>query len=153
MEMKDQISALMDDELALESSEQVFAAAKADGELNKCWATYHLIGDAMRGNPVFKPDFEQRLMQKLESEPTVLAPRIKKSFIKTPAVWSIAASIAAVMFVGWMVLQQQVQNGNDITPMEIAQNLPSEYLMAHQALAPTNSAYYIQPAGYSESGN
>ena len=124
--MKDQISALMDDELALDSSEQVFAAAKTDGELSKCWATYHLIGDAMRGNPVFKPDFEQRLMQKLESEPTVLAPRIKKSFIKTPAVWSIAASIAAVMFVGWMVLQQQVQNGNDITPMEIAQNLPSE---------------------------
>ncbi|MEO8418589.1 MAG: sigma-E factor negative regulatory protein [Methylophilaceae bacterium] len=151
--MKDQISALMDDELALESSEYVFTAAKADGELSECWATYHLIGDAMRGNPVFKLDFKQRLMQELESEPTVLAPRTKKPFIKTPALWSIAASVAAVLFVSWMVLQQQVETGNDIAPVEIAQNLPSEYLLAHQALAPTNSAYYIQPVGYSESGN
>ncbi len=151
--MKDQISALMDDELALEGSEHVFIAAKADDKLSECWATYHLIGDAMRGNPVLKLDFKRRLMQELESEPTVLAPPIKKPFIKTPALWSIAASVTAVMFVGWMVLQQQVQNGNDIAPVEIAQNLPSEYLLAHQALAPTNSAYYIQPVGYSESGN
>ena len=152
--MKDQISALMDDELALESSEHVFTAVKTDSELSECWATYHMIGDMMRGNVMFKPDFKQRLMQKLDAEPAVLAPRSKKKpLIKTPVVWSVAASVAAVMFVGWMVLQQQVQNGTDATPVEIAQNIPSEYLLAHQALAPSSSAYYIQPAAYSESGD
>ena len=40
-----------------------------------CWSTYHLIGDVMRGNALLKPDFNERLMQKLESEPVVLAPR------------------------------------------------------------------------------
>ena len=150
--MKDQISALMDDEQTAHSSEHVFTAVKAGGEASECWATYHLIGDAMRGHPVFKADFQQRLMQKLADEPTVLAPHPSKKFIKTPVLWSAAASVAAVMFVGWMMLQQQAQNGN-MAPMEIAQNLPSEYLVAHQALSPSSSAYYIQPAAYSESGH
>ena len=150
--MKDQISALMDDELIPHSAEHVFIAVKAGGEASECWATYHLIGDAMRGNPIYQSDFQQRLMQKLADEPTILAPRSKKAFSKKPVLWSAVASVAAVMFVGWMVLQQQVQGGSDIVPMEIAQNLPSEYLLAHQALSPSSSAYYIQPASYAESG-
>lgn len=150
--MKDQISALMDDELALESSEHLLVAAKADSEVSKCWATYHLIGDVMRGNLVFKPDFQQRLMQKLDMEPVALVPRTRKSWIKTSAAWSVAASVAAVMFVGWVVMQQQGKSSTENTPVEIAQNLPSEYLLAHQAMAPSSTAYYIQPAAYSENG-
>ncbi len=152
--MKDQISALMDDELAVDTAEHLITSVKAGGESAECWATYHLIGDAMRGNPIFKADFHLRLMRTLEAEPTVLTPRdnTKKSFVKTPILWSVAASVAAVAFVGWMVLQQQVQNGADATPIEIAQNLPSEYLLAHQASAPSSAAYYIQPATYTGSG-
>ena len=152
--MKDQISALMDDELALDAVEHLITSVKTGGECAECWATYHLIGDAMRGSPIFKADFHLRLMQSLEAEPTVLAPvgMAKKSLLKTPMAWSVAASVAAVAFVGWVVLQQQVQNGADTTPIEIAQNLPSEYLLAHQAFAPSSAAYFIQPATYTESG-
>ena len=159
--MKDKISALMDDELVAEHSGHLLTAVKAGGEASECWTTYHLIGDVMRGHPLFKPDFQQKLMQKLESEPTVLAPRGKKTFVKSSATWSVAASVAAVMFVGWMVLQQQVHSRHDAAPIsmakvdtapiEVAQNVPSEYLLAHQALASNSAAYYIQPAAYSES--
>jgi len=94
-------------------------------------------------------------MSRIKDEVSILAPSlssgVKKRFIKTPAIWSMAASVAAVMFVGWMVMQQQAQQGSDVVPLEIAQNLPSEYLLAHQASAPSSAAYYIQPAGYSES--
>jgi sigma-E factor negative regulatory protein RseA len=150
--MKDQISALMDDDLAVDTADHLITSVKAGGESAECWATYHLIGDVMRGNPIFKVDFHSRLMQTLEAEPTVLAPRgnARKFFARTPIMWSVAASVAAVAFVGWMVLQQQVQNGADATPIEIAQNLPSEYLLAHQASAPSSAAYYIQPATYTE---
>ena len=151
--MKDQISALMDGELALNSSEHIFTAIKAGGEMATGWSTYHLIGDVMRGNALFKPHFNERLMQKLEAEPVVLAPRSKKTFIKSPALWSAAASVSAVMFVGWMVVQQQGQAGVEVNPQEIAQNLPSEYLLAHQASAASSAAYYIQPAAYAGSGN
>ena len=57
------------------------------------------------------------------------------------------------MFVGWMVVQQQGQAGVEVNPQEIAQNLPSEYLLAHQASAASSAAYYIQPAAYAGSGN
>ena len=152
--MKDQISALMDDELAADAADHLITSVKTGGECAECWATYHLIGDAMRGNPIFKADFHLRIMQTLEAEPTVLAPKVitRKSLVKAPMVWSVAASVAAVAFVGWVVLQQQVQNGADATPIEIAQNLPSEYLLAHQASAPSSAAYFIQPATYAESG-
>lgn len=148
--MKDQISALMDDELALDSSEHLFTAVKVGGELGECWATYHLIGDVMRGNSVFKADFQQRLMHKLDMEPVAFAPRTRRSWIKTSVALSAAASVAAVMFVGWVVLQQQGKGSTGNPPVEIAQNLPSEYLLAHQAMAPSSTAYYIQPAAYSE---
>jgi len=152
--MKDQISALMDDELAPDATEHLITSVKAGGESAECWAIYHLIGDTMRGSPIFKADFHLRLMRAIEAEPTVLAPReiARKSLVRTPMIWPVAASVAAVAFVGWMVLQQQMQNGADTTPIEIAQNLPSEYLLAHQESAPSGAAYYIQPAIYAENG-
>lgn len=155
--MKDQISALVDDEISLHDAEYLYTALKAGGESRECWMTYHLIGDAMRESPIFKQDLRSRIMQQLDSEPAVLAPkntistsvRVAK---KSPVLWSIAASVAAVMFVGMIVLQQQQpQQAEDIMPMEIAQNLPAEYLQAHQSLAPSSAAYYIQSAAFSES--
>jgi len=155
--MKDQISALIDGELPIESADHLFMAFKAKNEILESWATYHLIGDVMRGNVVFKPGFNERFMQKLELEPSVLAPRphasAKKSLARTSTAWSIAASVAAVMFVGWVVLRQQVHNSTEAAPVQIAQNVASEYLLAHQSMAPSSTAYYIQPASYSESGN
>jgi|SRR5690606_26130211 len=146
--MKEQISALMDDELDTDSLDHLFKAVKSDNELGACWADYHLIGDAMRGNMMIKSDFTRRLMQKLEAEPAVLAPRSMK-IERKPVMWSIAASVAAVLFVGWVVLQQQLPGQADVPVVEIAQNIPSEYLHAHQAVAPSSSSYFIQPAAYS----
>jgi sigma-E factor negative regulatory protein RseA len=153
--MKDQISALMDDEVTLHEAEYLYTALKAEGESRECWMTYHLIGDAMRGSPIFKQDLRQRIMQELDDAPVVLAPQAAQrpeahKERKTPVLWSVAASVAAVMFVGLIVLQQQSQQAEDIMPMGIAQNLPAEYLQAHQSVAPSSAAYYIQSASYSE---
>lgn len=159
--MKDQISALMDDELDPEASEHLFEALTKDSEYYACWSTYHLIGDSLRGTPQFSPDFHQRLMQRIAAEPTVLAPR-RKITVKRTHLMSVAASVAAVMFVGWMVLQQQTQQpAQDLNPASVAQNsVPPEsfnsYLLAHQDLAPDNgmqTAYYVRPVTYAEHGN
>jgi sigma-E factor negative regulatory protein RseA len=69
---------------------------------------------------------------------------------KIAAGWSIAASFAAVMVVGWMVMQQQTQSGDELAPVEVAQSIPAEYLTAHQASAPSASSYYIQSVSYAE---
>jgi sigma-E factor negative regulatory protein RseA len=162
--MSEQISALMDDEIAVEDAEHLITSIHSSRQASQTWHQYHLIGDAMRGDVALGASFKQKLMQKIEQEPTVLAPYASKvtSNAKTemlkdklPASWSIAASFAAVMVVGWMALQQQSQP-NPVAPVEVAkvtttsESIPNEYLMAHQSLAPSTSSYYIQSVNYSE---
>lgn len=124
-----------------------------------------MIGDAMRSEIVFSADFKQNLMHKLDLEPTVLAPKsaqvasnkVNEFKDKLPVKWTIAASFAAVMLVGWMALQQQIESG--VAPgatVEMAnaelteQTIPTEYLTAHQSSAPSASSYYIQSVNYAE---
>jgi sigma-E factor negative regulatory protein RseA len=178
--MTEQISALADDEIALDDAEHLMASMQPNSHAAELWSHYHLIGDVMRGTDTLSPNFKQNLMSKIELEPTVLSPnaaltnsekitqQTTESHFKLPATWSIAASFAAVMMVGWMVLQTQVSN--NFTPVEIAQVAPApvkpvlmasneqaveqavpvEYLTVHQAYAPTASSYYIQAASYTK---
>lgn len=164
--MKEQISALIDEELSLGEAEHLYTAMKSGGEAADCWQTYHLIGDVMRGTPTFKANFRSNLMAQLDSEPVVLAPHTRKR-PEIKAVWSVAASVSAVMFVGWMALHAQVdapqqavnvaQVATPVPAQNVASNdissVPSEYLAVHQTYAPSNTAYYIQPAAYTSQGN
>jgi sigma-E factor negative regulatory protein RseA len=150
--MKDQLSALIDGEFDVASAEHLITSIQSGGEMESCWQHYHLIGDAMRGDRYLSSDFSARVMNALEAEPTVLAPKAaldnlaerKKSLFQSNQFWSIAASVAAVMFVGIMVLQQQLTSSEEMTPVEMAQIVPLEYIAAHQAAAPSGAAYYIQ---------
>ena len=155
--MKDQLSALIDGEFDIDAAEHLITSAKTGGELKNCWAHYHLIGDAMRGDVHMHHDFSRRVMTALDAEPTVLAANQPTSvssklsrYKKSTKLWSLAASVAAVMFVGVMVFQQQFSQPESLSPVEIAQSVPTEYLQAHQAAAPTGAAYYIQAASYTE---
>jgi sigma-E factor negative regulatory protein RseA len=168
----------MDGEFDIESSEHLITAVKSGGELKNCWAQYHLIGDALRGDigrgeAPLRHDFSNRVMAALEAEPTIFMPKnqnipqvqAKKSGYKSTKLWSVAASFAAIMFVSVMVFQQQINAPKQPTieiaqaaapvetlaPVEIAQSVPTEYLQAHQAAAPSGTAYYIQNASYTES--
>ena len=174
--MKNQLSALIDGEFDIASAEHLIASAKTGGELKQCWTHYHLIGDAMRNegylsHGFLSHDFSNRVMALLETEPTVLAPNnlqgqntqinvqtspasnnlfsyVNLTKASPSKLWSIAASVAAVMFVGVMVLQ--FNQSEELAPVEIAQSVPTEYLQAHQAAASNGAAYYIQNASFSE---
>jgi len=157
--MKDQLSALIDGEFEIESSQHIIKSIESGGELKEAWHHYHLIGDAMRGNCTLRHDFGARVMQALETEPTVMAINrdavtgdapVAKYKLKSTKFWSVAASVAAVMFVGLMLLQQQFSGTEELSPVEIAQNIPTEYLQAHQSSAPSSASYYIQTASYTE---
>lgn len=155
----------MDDEIAIEDAAHLIGAMQSSRQAAEAWSQYHLIGDAMRSEIVFSADFKQNLMHKLDLEPTVLAPKsaqvasnkVNEFKDKLPVKWTIAASFAAVMLVGWMALQQQIESG--VAPgatVEMAnaelteQTIPTEYLTAHQSSAPSASSYYIQSVNYAE---
>lgn len=157
--MKDQLSALMDAEIDTEDAPHLFTALKSDVKLQAAWSEYHLIGDVMRGSDSLNADFTSKLMAKLEAEPTVLAPHAMKKAFKPSVAFSVAASAAAVFFVGWMVLQQQLHSTNDGLPAQsIAANTMTPesidgYMQAHQEVSGSNNIQtsgFIQQANYSE---
>jgi len=148
--LKEKISALIDSDLALDDVEYLMKAMKANQDLASSWSTYHLIGDVLRGNDLLRHDVTANVMREIAKQPTVLAPKAslnKKLNDNKPVVWSIAASVAAVFFVGLVVLKNQSLESN-VGSIEIAQVLPSEYLRAHQSMSPSNAAYFIQPASF-----
>lgn len=148
--MKEKISALIDNDLAIEDAEYLMTALKANKDLAASWSTYHLIGDVLRGNDVLRHDVTKNIMREISKQPTVLAPRASSNKLNTnkPVIWSVAASVAAVLFVGLVVLKNQ-SHESTTGSIEIAQAVPAEYLRAHQSMSPSNAAYFIQPASFS----
>jgi sigma-E factor negative regulatory protein RseA len=66
---------------------------------------YHLIGDSLRQTSPLSPDFSARIAGQLAKEPTVLAPRRALPSRRPLIALSVAASVAAVSLVAWVVLQ------------------------------------------------
>jgi sigma-E factor negative regulatory protein RseA len=158
----EKISAWMDGELGAQQAREHLARLKQDQELLRCWHTYHLIGDALRGERALSPAFEERLTTRLAGEPTVLAPR--RSPVKRIAAYALsaAASLSAVALVGWMAFfnnpltpQSEIAKAPPTSPPAAAPSpqlasVPSdgqmnEYLIAHQEYSPSTAIQGLAP--------
>lgn len=155
--MKQQLSALIDGEFDIENANHLLVAAKSNGDLKQAWVSYHLIGDVMRGDFQPQTNMADRVLAALDHEPTALITKTNATSTKVLSakhnntmLWSVAASVAAVMFVGLMLLQHQSLDQTTLEPIEIADNMSNEYLTAHHTYAPNSAAYYIQNVSYSE---
>jgi sigma-E factor negative regulatory protein RseA len=145
--MKETLSAWMDSELSEQQAGSLLPQLKQDAALRRNWDCYHLIGDALRG--VQGPDLCARICARLDAEPTVLAPqrRSKPEKLRLAAM-SLAASVAAVAFVGWIALTGTQPASFQVAaiPAPEAQQaaVPAgegakDYLLAHERYSP-NSA-------------
>ncbi|TMG75791.1 MAG: anti-sigma 24 factor [Betaproteobacteria bacterium] len=98
--MKEKLSALIDGELQGNDCQAHLGRLRTDTELRRAWDAYHLIGDALRGH--VGADFTDRVVARLQEEPTVLAPQRRKMTAAKRVAWyamSAAASVAAVTLV------------------------------------------------------
>jgi sigma-E factor negative regulatory protein RseA len=159
--MKQEISALMDGELFEDEAEDLFDRIKRDSDAHRDWAVYHLIGDVLRQPEHIHCDLGAKVRERMQDEPTVLAPRGRAVKQKMRAVaLSAAASLAAVGAVAWMSLQispeaapQMAMQQSDLRPVS-AQIKPksNDYLMAHQEFSPSidmnGGASYIRTVSY-----
>lgn len=163
----EKLSALMDGELDERQAQQEFAQLRQDGESRQKWDTFHLIGDALRGERLLLTDVVKSFSERLAKEPTVLAPRRGlRRRIATYAL-SAAASVAAVALVAWVAISTHT-----VTPQEVASAPPpppqvalpavapvapaalasvpddgrtSEYLLAHQGFSPSTAIQGVAP--------
>jgi len=160
--MKKEISALMDGELFEDEAEGLLGRIKWDTDAHKDWAVYHLIGDVLRQPEHIHCDLSAKVRERMQDEPTVLAPRGRAVKQKIRAVaLSAAASLAAVGVVAWMSLQispeaapQMAMQQTALRPASMQiQPKANDYLMAHQEFSPSTDmnggASYIRTVSYS----
>lgn len=141
--MKEQISALIDDDLETEGASHLLNSMRNSQHMRKTWSEYQLIGDVLRGEPVMASDLTSKIMQQITQEPVVFAPqpsRVKSAWQHPLAV---AASVAAVAVVGWMLVQEM--HPLEQPMMSASQN---DYLIAHQSAAPSNTAYLLETVAF-----
>ena len=155
--MKDRISQLMDGELDDRSADDTIKACGQGAEALDTWRTYHLISDAMRDSRVLSAGFSLRVAQRLEAEPTVLAPQRRRAESRTWFAASVAASFAAIGLVGWLAFAPQPVNAPApmaqapaVTPQEPQAMVPlpsatNDYLLAHQGFSPRVSFQGMAP--------
>ncbi|HSS46436.1 MAG TPA: sigma-E factor negative regulatory protein [Burkholderiales bacterium] len=152
--MKQDISGLMDGELDPDAATAVIARLKHEEDLKNAWADYHLIGDALRQDATLFLGFSERLSEKLGHEPAILAPRRTLAQKVKFTALSVAASLAAVAMVGWVVLQNYTDKPKEnlaatqpTSAQAMLASLPrypfnsnvNEYLLAHQEFSPSTT--------------
>ena len=149
----ERISAFMDGELEDHEAAAQVRRLKEDPELRAAWETYHLVGDALRGEVGYSSGLAARISAKLAAEPTVLAPspRIHSRNVRRVAL-SAAASLGGVALVAWLALfdnpflpqQNLVVNQAPVgaqTQMAAtpANGSVNDYLLAHQQFSPSTA--------------
>ena len=160
--MNNKMSALMDGELFEDEADVLFDQIKRDPSSHMDWATYHLIGDVLRQPDYIHRDISARVRERMQNEPTVLAPRSRMLKQKARVfALSAAASLLAVSVVAWMSLQispeaapQMAMQQTALRPVSLhIQPKANEYLMAHQEFSPSTDmnggASYIRTVSYS----
>lgn len=142
--LREQISALTDDNLSHGEHELLIRRFSVHRELRLCWERYHVIGEAMRkGLPhVDTRGFADRVMQVLEGEsPQHEAPRsgLLSNLSKGLAGMAVAASVAAVAVVGLRHdTGHMIQGASAAAPSEIV---------------PSNAAANVTPASFGTVSN
>lgn len=115
----ERISALMDGESDRNAVAQAVRQMKEHDALREAWNTYHLIGDAMRGENCADTGVSQGFSAKLAAEPTVLAPRRGiGGAMRRMALPSLAAA-AAVATVTWVSLETYQGPRNAVPVAEV----------------------------------
>lgn len=104
--MNEKLSALLDGELEENELEQTVKQIAVEPAMRGTWGRYHLIRDVLRGqlDSLASAALVDTVSVKLQSEPSILAPR-RRSVIRIQATrWlagmAVAASVAAVAIVG-----------------------------------------------------
>ena len=147
----EEVSLLVDGELDEDRVERVCRGLRASAAV-ETWVCYHVIGDALRGQCQPIRGFAARFSDKLEAEPTVLAPRARPA--PAAVALAIAATAAAVSVVGWVALKTMPGVGTEVvtTAQQASMVRPAdrrpvvnEYLLAHQEYSPATAIAGVRP--------
>lgn len=106
--MKEQLSALVDNELDELEERRVLAALKGDATLRNIWERYHLVRAALRQDleVVVAHGLAERVAQRIAAEPSTAAAIQRRHITRLIGTLAIAASVATIAIVGVQWFQQ-----------------------------------------------
>jgi sigma-E factor negative regulatory protein RseA len=147
--MKQHISMLMDGELFDDEATALLDKLRRDPDGNDDWSVYHLISDSLRQPDHVHADISAVMHERLQDEPTVLAPHARASHRARWFAVSAAASVLALAVVVWLSAQvapeavpqiamQQIDNNMRPAKLSIRRDM-NDYLMAHQEFSPATN--------------
>jgi negative regulator of sigma E activity len=156
--MTQEISSLMDGELASPEAERAIRACCGSRDAAQKWQDYQLISDVLRGGVPHPTRTADRVREALAQEPAIIA-RPKRVYETTlgRVALAAAASVATVGVVGWIGTQggqvpsaapviaknptsTAIQPVANTAPMPAASNEVQDYLAAHRQL-PSKELY------------
>lgn len=142
--MKQEISALMDGEMFEDEAEALLGKLKRNPDARHNWEVYHLIGDILRQPEHIRCGFSESFHQRLQAEPTILAPRHRAPQQLKYYALSAVASVMALALVAWLSVQiaaepvvQMAAIPQQDSPVRPAAYHVDDYLMAHQEFSPS----------------
>ncbi len=144
--MKQNISAMMDGELFDDEADALLDKLRQNPDTCGEWDIYHLIGDTLRHPDHIQANVGQVMHERLQAEPTVLAPRARSGQRARFYALSAAASVMALALVTWLSVKIGVepapqlamqQPAVDVRPASFSGGRVNEYLMAHQEYSPS----------------
>lgn len=154
-ELREQVSALCDGELAADSRRFLLKRLADDAELKSAWSNYHLIGDSLRrqAGPPLALDFADRVQAALDAE---AAQASRHGWMGWGGGAAVAAAVALAAIITVPVQQSQVPEsagplaGNgEVAPSAVSErDLRPDISRAAQTVA-----VGATPAGYGQMSN
>ncbi len=123
----EKISSLLDDEQTLD--QDLMESLSTNSDARAKWVRYSLVSDVLndRDHHTVESTWFSELSAKLENEPTILAPRVSRTFkhkvMKQAAGFAVAATVAMVAIIN--VQQTNVEDNNSVTNIASITNNPS----------------------------
>jgi len=156
--MKEKLSEMIDGDVDDATARALFIRLKHDKAFRDEWDAYCLVGDLIRGYaPLESEGFTERVMARLENEPTILIPPGRKSGTDVEVArhsWRhrllpLVASVMGVLAIGGVmavlsvdapapeVASSQVVEKPETVPVvhPVQSGARHDHLVAHQALA------------------
>jgi len=147
--MSERLSAWMDGELAGARTKEFLTELKRNPNSRGDWARYHVIRDTLHG--IHGPDLSSGILERIDSEPTVLVCQWRRSverlgrFASTAGARVAAVSLASVVvLMTWQNLRQDAPEISAVSQPQVGRTIAradegaKDYLLAHQTYSPSN---------------
>ena len=168
-QLNEKVSSLLDDEQALDDG--LLDSLTNNDETKAKWARYNLVSDILNDRDHHKVDTDwfSKLSAQIDNEPTVLAPRVSRTFtqkvVKQVSGFAVAATVATVAILSVQQAQfseidnatqfatgvnQSALASSDIKPVTLRLNKAKEsrlsgYLVNHYEYSMTGKMQGVMP--------